>query len=132
MTLVQRVVQEQQATTTKHQLLFQTTVSELLVLIDEARLERVVGNLLNNAIKYSPVGGAVTISLSQEHGEASNWAVLALQDEGIGIPAADLPHIFEPFRRADNSKGKIQGDGCWFDQCGADYRPTCWHNHCRK
>ncbi len=110
-TLVQRVVEEQQATTTKHQLLFQTAVSELVVSIDEARLERVVGNLLNNAIKYSPVGGAITISLSQEHGETSDWAVLALQDEGIGIPAADLPHIFEPFRRADNSKGKIQGTG---------------------
>jgi signal transduction histidine kinase len=109
--LVQRVVQEQQSTTTKHQLLFQTSVSELFVSIDETRLERVVGNLLNNAIKYSPVGGAITISLSHEHGETSDWAVLALQDEGIGIPAADLPHIFEPFRRADNSKGKIQGTG---------------------
>ncbi len=109
--LVERVVQEQQATTTKHQLLFQPAVSELLVSIDETRLERVVGNLLNNAIKYSPVGGTITISLFQEHEEASNWAVLALQDQGIGIPAADLPHIFEPFRRADNSKGKIQGTG---------------------
>ena len=109
--LVERVVQEQQATTTKHQLLFQPTVSELLVSIDEIRLERVVGNLLNNAIKYSPVGGEITIRLLQEHGETSDWAVLTLQDQGIGIPAADLPHIFEPFRRADNSKGKIQGTG---------------------
>ncbi len=109
--LVERVVQEQQATTTKHQLLFQPTVSELLVSIDEIRLERVVGNLLNNAIKYSPVGGEITIRLLQEHRETSDWAVLTLQDQGIGIPAADLPHIFEPFRRADNSKGKIQGTG---------------------
>ncbi|GAC1423614.1 MAG: hypothetical protein NVS4B1_06550 [Ktedonobacteraceae bacterium] len=109
--LVQRIVQEQQGTTTRHQLHFQTTLTELLIAIDAVRLERVMGNLLNNAIKYSPVGGKITISLSQEHGETSDWAVLALQDEGIGIPAADLPHIFEPFRRADNSKGKIQGTG---------------------
>ncbi len=110
-TLVQRVVQEQQATTTKHQLHFQTVLTELLINIDALRLERVVGNLLNNAIKYSPVGGEITISLSREHGETSDWAVLAMRDQGIGIPAADLPHIFEPFRRADNSKGKIQGTG---------------------
>lgn len=109
--LVERVVQEQQVTTTKHQLLFQPVVSELLVSVDETRLERVVGNLLNNAIKYSPIGGTITISLFQELIENSGWAVLALQDQGIGIPAADLPHIFEPFRRADNSKGKIQGTG---------------------
>jgi len=109
--LVQRVVQEQQATTTRHQLVFKTSISELLVSIDATRLERVLGNLLNNAIKYSPVGGEVTISLSQEQRETSNWAVLELQDQGIGIPAEDLPHIFEPFRRADNSKGKIQGTG---------------------
>ena len=110
-TLVERVVQEQQATTIKHTLLFQTTVSELPVSIDETRVERVVGNLLNNAIKYSPVGGEITIRLFQEYSENVDWAVLALQDQGIGIPAADLPHIFEPFRRADNSKGKIQGTG---------------------
>lgn len=109
--LVQRVVQEQQATTTRHELIFTARVSELFVSVDETRLERVVGNLLNNAIKYSPVGGKITIDLAQEQSDGSNWAVLALQDEGIGIPAADLPHIFEPFRRADNSRGKIQGTG---------------------
>ncbi len=109
--LVQRVVQEQQAMTTHHTLVFQTPVAELFVSIDAERLERVVGNLLNNAIKYSPAGGEVLIGLSQEHGEAANWAVLKLQDAGIGIPAADLSHIFEPFWRANNSKGKIQGTG---------------------
>ncbi len=109
--LVQRVVQEQQGTTTRHQLILEVHVPELFVAVDATRLERVVGNLLNNAIKYSPVGGKITIDLSQEQNEESRWAVLALQDEGIGIPAADLPHIFEPFRRADNSKGKIQGTG---------------------
>ncbi len=109
--LVQRIVQEQQATTTRHQLHFQTPVPELPVAMDRMRVERVVGNLLNNAIKYSPAGGEIATRLSQEHEEGSGWAVLELQDHGIGIPAADLPHIFEPFRRAENSKGKIQGTG---------------------
>ncbi|GAC1400233.1 MAG: hypothetical protein NVSMB49_12060 [Ktedonobacteraceae bacterium] len=108
--LVRRVVQEQQATT-RHTLTFKTDVSALPVAVDAVRVERVVGNLLNNATKYSPVGGEIIISLSQEHGEALNWAVLMMQDQGIGIPAADLPYIFEPFRRADNSRGKIQGTG---------------------
>ncbi|GAC1394771.1 MAG: hypothetical protein NVSMB38_29790 [Ktedonobacteraceae bacterium] len=109
--LVQQVVQQQQAATTRHQLTFNTLVPELLVSIDAVRLERVVGNLLNNAIKYSPVGGEVTISLSQECMDTFSWAVLVLKDQGIGIPASDLPHIFEPFHRADNSKGRIQGTG---------------------
>ena len=109
--LVQTMVLEQQATTTKHQLRFVSQVLEMPLSLDAVRLERVVGNLLNNAIKYSPVGGEITITLSREDTEAPGWAVLVLQDQGIGIPAADLPHIFEPFRRADNSKGRIQGTG---------------------
>ncbi len=109
--LVQNVVLEQQATTKKHQIRFVAQVPELLFSLDVVRLERVVGNLLNNAIKYSPVGGEISVELSRDDTEFSSWAVLVLRDQGIGIPAADLPHIFEPFHRADNSKGRIQGTG---------------------
>jgi signal transduction histidine kinase len=74
---------------------------------DAVRLERVIDNLLSNAIKYSPAGGDVTISLRRE----GDWAVLAVEDRGIGIPDQDLPHIFERFRRAGNVVGRISGSG---------------------
>ena len=67
---------------------------------DVRRLQRVLGNLLENAIKYSPDGGDILVEVGcTRAGPADEWAVLRVRDEGIGIPAADLPTIFEPFRR---------------------------------
>jgi signal transduction histidine kinase len=84
---------------------------ELYAAVDAARLERVVGNLLSNALKYSPEGSAITVRLGPEDGPAGPEAVLVVHDEGIGIPAADLPHIFERFVRARNVVGQIGGTG---------------------
>jgi signal transduction histidine kinase len=67
---------------------------------DEARLTRAVGNLLSNAIKYSTDNGEVIVSVACEIEQSSSWAVLRVKDHGIGIPADDLPHLFEPFHRA--------------------------------
>jgi PAS domain S-box-containing protein len=78
---------------------------------DPARLEQVVDNLLRNALKYSPRGGLVTVSLGDEEHGAARWAVLRVHDRGVGIPAADLPHIFERFRRGGNVIGQIEGTG---------------------
>lgn len=66
---------------------------------DRARLRRVLENLLANAIKYSPNGSTIGVTLERTAGEA----VLSVRDEGIGIPEADLPHIFERFHRASNA-----------------------------
>jgi signal transduction histidine kinase len=66
--------------------------------VDAVLPELVLGNLLSNAIKYSPAGGDVVVTLDRE-GEA---AVLSVRDEGIGIPAADVPRLFERFQRAGN------------------------------
>jgi len=73
---------------------------------DPRRLRRVVANLLNNAIKYSPGGGAIRVRLTR----ANDEAVLQIRDEGIGIPESDLPHIFDFGSRAGNV-GPISGSG---------------------
>jgi PAS domain S-box-containing protein len=75
-------------------------------LLDEALVRNIVGNLLSNAIKYSPDGGTVTLAVV-EHGSD---LVLTVSDEGLGIPAQDLPRLFQSFHRASNV-GSIAGTG---------------------
>jgi signal transduction histidine kinase len=78
---------------------------------DPRGIERVVLNLLTNAIKYSPQGGAVTIQIERvADNDAPPRAHLVVQDEGIGIPTADLSQIFERYRRGRNV-GRIAGTG---------------------
>jgi PAS domain S-box-containing protein len=69
---------------------------------DEARLKRVLRNLLDNAIKYSPGGGEVVVRVAREEAVAGAWAVVAVQDRGVGIPAGDLSRIFGRFQRGGN------------------------------
>ena len=72
---------------------------------DRARLKQVVVNLLDNAIKYTPEGGRITLKISQESGQA----VLDVADDGVGIPAEALPHVFKRFFRVDGSRSRDQG-----------------------
>ncbi len=109
--LVRRAVDERQQLTQRHALVLEATPG-VVGQWDVVGLERMLANLLGNAIKYSPAGGTITVSLAPE-GEAapSRWAVLSVRDEGLGIPAADLPHIFEQFHRGTNVAGRITGTG---------------------
>jgi PAS domain S-box-containing protein len=75
-------------------------------LYDEKLLRHIFGNLLSNAIKYSPNGGQVTFTVQPE-GEKM---LMTVSDEGIGVPADELAHLFESFHRASNV-GDIQGTG---------------------
>jgi signal transduction histidine kinase len=75
------------------------------------RLVRVLDNLLANGIKYSPNGGEIEVSLARQDDGGAAWAVLAVRDHGLGIPAADRPRVFERFRRARNVVGLIGGTG---------------------
>lgn len=66
---------------------------------DRGRLDQVLLNLLDNAVKYSPAGGTVRVTLAARRGQA----LLTVADEGIGVPAAQLDSLFEPFARAANA-----------------------------
>lgn len=105
--LVQRVVAEHQRLAPNHNVRIETDGSQLEGHWDAFRIERVVDNLLSNATKYSPAGGDVMVTVTREH---DGWAMVAVRDAGIGIPAQDLPRIFEPFQRASNV-GRITGTG---------------------
>lgn len=72
---------------------------------DRSRLKQVVVNLLDNAIKYTLDGGALTLTIAAE----STWAVLEVSDTGIGIPTEAIPRIFERFYRVDQARSREQG-----------------------
>src|SRR6185436_12943599 len=74
---------------------------------DAARLARVLDNLLGNAVKYSPEGGQIAVRVTGD----GSWATLTMADEGLGIPTADLPRIFERFQRGRNVAGHVPGSG---------------------
>lgn len=97
----------QQSTTDRHRIAVNTPLPELVGNWDSRRLERVVENLLSNAVKYSPNGGDITVTVARDADDAS----LSVLDRGIGIPASDLPHVFERFTRAANVLGRIEGTG---------------------
>jgi PAS domain S-box-containing protein len=75
---------------------------------DPVRLARVIDNLVANALKYSPPTAPVDIAIAPEGDEQ---VVLRVRDEGVGIPAADLPHIFERFYRGSNVGAYTPGTG---------------------
>jgi signal transduction histidine kinase len=100
-------VEEHQVGARRHQLRLEAEPAEIVGKFDASRLERVIDNLVGNAIKYSPQGGCVSVSLEADDG----WATVKVRDQGLGIPADDLAHVFEPFRRGANVVGRISGTG---------------------
>lgn len=109
--LVKTVIAEAQGAAPQRQISFNTSLPQLTGRWDAFRLERLIANLLSNATKYSPKGGAIVVSLRREDTEDGAWAVLSVGDRGMGIPAEDLPHIFDRFYRARNVEGQIPGAG---------------------
>jgi two-component system, OmpR family, sensor kinase len=81
-------------------------IDQVLVCGDYDRLKQVLVNLIGNAIRYSPAGGEIVIGLGKE----TSSARITVSDTGPGIPAEDLPHIFERFYRGEKSRTR-QSDG---------------------
>lgn len=109
--LARRCMAMAQANTNRHTLSLTAEQPALTGLWDELRVERVVGNLLSNALKYSPNGGTISVTVRRQEGDGGAWAALSVADSGMGIPAADLPRVFEGFHRAANTAGQIKGTG---------------------
>jgi signal transduction histidine kinase len=109
--LVEQVVEACQEMSHKHVIRLDARVSHLTGSGDDMRLERVFNNLITNAIKYSPEGGEISVTITRERREQQAWAVFSVQDQGIGIPADDLPLIFDSFHRAGNVGDAISGTG---------------------
>jgi PAS domain S-box-containing protein len=96
--LVAQAVDAAQLISDAHPIALLAPPEPLVVLGDALRLEQVLQNLLHNAIKYSPGGGPVRVRVSAREHEAA----IEVEDAGIGIPSAALPHLFQRFYRVDN------------------------------
>src|SRR2546426_5771300 len=77
--------------------------------VDPDRLRQVVQNLLHNAVRFTPAGGRVRITVRETAREQNRWVALEVEDEGPGIPAENLTRVFEPFYREDPSRSRASG-----------------------
>jgi signal transduction histidine kinase len=89
---------------------FQSSEAGLVVEADRARLGRVLDNLLDNAAKYSTFEQPIQVRVGRTLVGCDDWAEVEVRDHGIGIPAHDLPRIFERYHRGENV-ATIPGEG---------------------
>lgn len=105
--LCQDIVSDvQQTATAAHELVLSAAGLEAEALADPKLLRQIVGNLLGNAVKYSPAGGRVMLDVARHDGAVE----IRVSDSGIGITPEDQAQLFEPFHRGGNV-GKIDGSG---------------------
>jgi PAS domain S-box-containing protein len=109
--LTRQLAEEESLAADRHRVVVETAEITLVGFWDRRRLERVLRNLLTNAIKYSPAGGTITVIVARESTNGIDEATITVVDSGIGIPAADQRSIFERFHRGSNVVGTIQGTG---------------------
>jgi signal transduction histidine kinase len=100
------VANEQQQGTERHRVVVEAPEAPVLGAWDPVRLERVISNLVHNAVKYSPDGGDVRVRIGAPE---EGWVNLTVSDSGVGIPADDLSRLFSRFHRGANVAGRIAG-----------------------
>jgi heavy metal sensor kinase len=84
--------------------------ADAVISADRTQIERLLSNLLSNAVKYTPKGGSVRVRVARD--DSPGWAQLVIEDTGLGIPAENLPHIFDRFYRVRNAQTNLtQGLG---------------------
>ncbi len=106
--LLEKVLMIQKQSTSKHNLKLDIRGTLPLMVADEDKLDQILTNLLNNAIKYSPNGGDVTIHAMIDEGDL----LVGVEDQGLGIPKDHLGKVFEKFHRVNNEDTrKIYGTG---------------------
>ncbi len=98
--LLRRCVEEARETGGGHPIRLELPDRPLVGIWDPDRVEQIVQNLLTNALKYSPEGGEVAVRAV----DRGDHAEVTVTDRGIGVPQADLPHLFDPFYRATNAR----------------------------
>jgi signal transduction histidine kinase len=108
-TLLLEVLQQSQVLARGKLTLRLGEIDQVLICGDRDRLKQVLINLISNAIKYTPPGGEIVAGAGKENGQAR----LTVQDNGPGIPAEALPHIFERFYRTEKSRTR-SSDGKGF------------------
>jgi signal transduction histidine kinase len=114
--LCRRVIAQFQQSTGHHRLTFSTSLSPLLAHLDGGRIEQVLSNLLTNAIKYSPAGGPVEVTLLEDIERQE--ALISIRDQGIGIPKEEQALLFGRFIRATNGQAHgISGTGLGLYLC---------------
>ena len=89
----------------KYEIVRDYPINSTWVEIDTDRMTQVIDNIINNAIKYSPDGGKITVSMKT----TETQMILSISDEGLGIPKKDLPKIFDRFYRVDKARSRAQG-----------------------
>lgn len=103
--LAQRVAARLRVTSERHTINVIAETEHVVALIDSARIEQVLGNLISNAIKYSPHGGVIDVTVREFHDHQHvGVAELGVRDYGIGIPASQHSNIFGRFARAENAR----------------------------
>ena len=91
--------------TKKYEIIRDYPITPIWVEIDTDKLTQVIDNIMNNAIKYSPDGGTITVSIKT----TDEQLILSIADEGLGISKQDLPKIFDRFYRVDKARSRAQG-----------------------
>jgi PAS domain S-box-containing protein len=113
-TLIGKTVDLQAAQAPQHRLSYQLPEAELLAALDARRIEQVLRNLLDNAVKYSPAGTAITVRADA----VAETLRIAVSDEGPGIPSAERERIFERFYRVLDPEGPpVAGLGLGLSIC---------------